>query len=84
MGTVVNQRKQNDEQHRSLLFLGGTVSVKPDRFMSENLWDINRVGKTLVALLLQKLENQLQVHRRYLAGLDTLLLPKNCQKISGA
>ncbi len=41
------------------------------------------MGKTLVTLLLQKLENQLQVHGGYLAGLDTLLVPKNGKKMSG-
>ncbi len=54
-----------------------------ERFLSENLWDINAVGRTLVILLLQKLENQLQVHGGYLAGLDTLLVPKNGKKMSG-
>ncbi len=54
-----------------------------ERFLSENLWDVNAVGQTLVDLLLQKLENQLQVHGGYLAALDTLLVPKNGQKMSG-
>ena len=54
-----------------------------ERFLSENLWDVNAVGKTLVTLLLQKLENKLQVHGGYLAGLDTLLLAKNGQNMSG-
>ncbi|MDJ0902682.1 MAG: transposase [Xenococcus sp. MO_188.B8] len=54
-----------------------------ERFLSENLWDVNAVVKTLVTLLLQKLENQLQVHGGYLVGLDTLLLAKNGQKMSG-
>jgi len=54
-----------------------------ERFLSENLWDVNAVGKTLVTLLLQKLEAQMQVHGGYLAGLDTLLVPKNGQKMSG-
>ena len=54
-----------------------------ERFLSENLWDVNAVGKTLVTLLLQKLGNKLQVHGGYLAGLDTLLVPKNGQKMSG-
>ena len=54
-----------------------------ERFLSENLWDVNAVVKTLVTLLLQKLENQLQVHGGYLAGLDTLLVPKNGQKMLG-
>jgi hypothetical protein len=54
-----------------------------ERFLSENLWDVNAVGKTLVTLLLQKLESQLQVHGGYLAALDTLLVPKNGKKMSG-
>lgn len=54
-----------------------------ERFLSENLWDINAVGKTLLTLLNQKLEHKLQVHGGYLAGLDTLLVPKNGQKMSG-
>jgi hypothetical protein len=54
-----------------------------ERFLSENLWDVNAVGKTLVTLLLQKLESQLQIHGGYLAALDTLLVPKNGQKMSG-
>ena len=54
-----------------------------ERFLSDNLWDVNAVGKTLLTLLLQKLENQLQVHGGYLAGLDTLLVPKNGQKMTG-
>ena len=54
-----------------------------ERFLSENLWDVKAVGKTLVTLLLQKLESQLQVHGGYLAGLDTLLVAKNGQKMSG-
>ncbi len=54
-----------------------------ERFLSENLWDVHAVKKTLVTLLLQKLESQLQVHGGYLAGLDTLLVPKNGQKMSG-
>ncbi len=54
-----------------------------ERFLSENLWDLNAIGKTLVILLRQKLEAQLQVHGGYLAGLDTLLIPKNGQKMSG-
>ena len=53
-----------------------------ERFLSENLWDVNAVVKTLVTLLLQKLENKLQVHGGYLAGLDTLLLAKNGQNMS--
>jgi hypothetical protein len=54
-----------------------------ERFLSENLWDVNAVGKTLLTLLVQKLEVQLQVHGGYLAGLDTLLVSKNGQKMSG-
>jgi hypothetical protein len=54
-----------------------------ERFLSENRWDVNAVGKTLITLLLQKLKNQLQVHGGYLAGLDTLLVPKNGQKMPG-
>lgn len=54
-----------------------------ERFLAENLWDVNAVGKTLVTLLLQKLESQLQVHGGYLAALDTLLVPKNGKKMSG-
>ena len=54
-----------------------------ERFLSENLWDVNAAGKTFVALLLQKLENQLRIHGRYLAGLDTLLVTKDSQKMSG-
>jgi len=54
-----------------------------ERFLSENIWDVNAVGKTLVTLLLQKLAYQFQVHGGYLAGLDTLLVPKNGSKMSG-
>ena len=54
-----------------------------ERFLSENIWDVNAVGKTLVTLLVQKLAHQLQVHGGYLAGLDTLLVPKNGSKMSG-
>jgi hypothetical protein len=52
-----------------------------ERFLSENLWDVNAVRKTLVTLLLQKLEAQLQVHGGCLAGLDTLLVAKNGEKM---
>ena len=54
-----------------------------ERFLSENLWDINAVGKTLLSLLLDKLDAQLQVHGGYLACLDTLLVAKNGKKMSG-
>ena len=54
-----------------------------ERFLSENLWDVNEVVKTLVTLLREKLETQLQVHGGYLAGLDTLLVAKNGQKMPG-
>lgn len=55
-----------------------------ERFLSENLWDVNAVGKTLVTLLLQKLESQLQIHGGYLAALDTLFLKmdKKCQEFN--
>lgn len=54
-----------------------------ERFLADNLWDINAIGKTLVTLLCQKLETHLQVHGGYLAGLDTLLVAKNGRKMSG-
>ena len=54
-----------------------------ERFLGENLWDVNEVVKTLVTLLREKLETQLQVHGGYLAGLDTLLVAKNGQKMPG-
>ena len=54
-----------------------------ERFLGENLWDVNQVVKTLVTLLREKLETQLQVHGGYLAGLDTLLVAKNGQKMPG-
>ena len=54
-----------------------------ERFLSENLWDVNAVSKTLVKLLLQKLEDNLKIHGAYLACLDTLLIAKNGTKMSG-
>ncbi len=54
-----------------------------ERFLSDNLWSVNAVGKTLVTLLLEKLKPQLQVHGGYLAALDTLLIPKNGKKMTG-
>jgi hypothetical protein len=54
-----------------------------ERFLSENLWDLNAVGKTLLDLLLEKLDAQLQVHGGYLACLDTLLVAKNGKKMTG-
>ena len=54
-----------------------------ERFLAENQWDVNAVCQTTVALLLQKLGAQLQVHGGYLAALDTLLVPKNGQKMAG-
>ena len=54
-----------------------------ERFLSENLWDLNAVGKTLLTLLLEQLDAQLQVHGGYLACLDTLLVAKNGKKMPG-
>ena len=52
-----------------------------ERFLAENQWDVDAVCQTTVALLLQKLGAQLQVHGGYLAALDTLLVPKNGRKM---
>ena len=54
-----------------------------ERFLAENRWDLNAACKTLVDLLRQTLGAQLQVHGGYLAALDTLLVPKNGQKMAG-
>jgi hypothetical protein len=54
-----------------------------ERFLSDNLWDVNAVGNTLVKLLVQKLEDKLKFHGSYLACLDTLLIPKNGTRMSG-
>ena len=54
-----------------------------ERFLSQNLWDINALGQTLLTLILDKLEDQLQVHGGYLACLDTLLVAKNGKKMTG-
>ena len=54
-----------------------------ERFLAENRWDLNAACKTLVDLLRQTLGAKLQVHGGYLAALDTLLVPKNGQKMAG-
>lgn len=54
-----------------------------ERFLADNHWELNAVGKTLVTLLVEKLEDQLQVHDGYLVGVDTLLIAKNGQKMPG-
>lgn len=54
-----------------------------ERFLADNHWDLNAVGKTLVTLLVEKGEDQLQVHDGYLVGVDTLLIAKNGQKMLG-
>jgi hypothetical protein len=54
-----------------------------ERFLSDNLWDMNAVGNTLLQLLLEKLEDNLKLHGSYLACVDTLLIPKNGTRMSG-
>ena len=54
-----------------------------ERFLSDNLWDVNAVGNTLVKLLVQKLEDKLKFHGAYLACLDTLLIAKNGTRMLG-
>ena len=54
-----------------------------ERFLSENLWDVNAVCQTLVNLLLEQLDSQLMIHGTYLAPLDTVLVAKNGTKMSG-
>ena len=52
-------------------------------FVTQNTLFLNDAMKTLVTLLREKLETPLQVHGGYLAGLDTLLVAKNGQRMPG-
>jgi hypothetical protein len=54
-----------------------------ERFLSDNLWDVNAVSNTLIKILIQKLEDDLKIHGGYLACVDTLLIAKNGKRMSG-
>jgi len=54
-----------------------------ERFLSDNLWDVNAVGDTLVKLLLEKLGDNLKIHGGYLVCVDTLLIAKNGKRMPG-
>jgi hypothetical protein len=54
-----------------------------ERFLSDNLWDVNAVGDTLVKLLLEKLGDNLKIHGGYLVCVDPLLIAKNGKRMPG-